>query len=100
MHVRVAFALGDDRVHQALEPDLLALSVARPHALVARLGVIAELYPTEQILEAAGRLEPGMPFKVEPNVSRTRFGHKRETAVRFEWKQVDPVLAVPSVVRL
>ena len=100
VHAGEAAAALDDQVDEPLEAGLLLGAVAGPDAVVARLPVVVEVDPAEEVLEPAGRLEPGVALEVEPDVARVRLGHEREAALGLDRQQLDPVLAVPPVMEL
>ena len=90
VHAREAAAALDDVVDEPLERLLLGVAVARPDVLVARLAVLAELDPADQVLEPARRLEPRVALEVEPDVARARLRQKREAAVGLLRQELDP----------
>ena len=92
-----AAALGQV-VDELLERLLLAGAIVRPQALVARRSGLVQLDPAEEVLEPARRLEPRMPFEVEPDVAGRRLGQEGEAALRLLREQLELVPArVPAV---
>jgi len=91
VHVRIAAPALGDEVHQPLEARPLLGAVVCPDAVVTRLAVL-KVDPAEEVLEAAGGLEPGIAFEVQPDVAVRGSGHSGEAAFGLDRQRVDAVL--------
>jgi hypothetical protein len=100
VHSREARAALADPVEEPLEARILLVAVERPDAVVLRDALVVEVDPSEQVLEPARRLVPGIALEVEPDVARVRLGQEREAALGLEREELVLELAGLAPVEL